>query len=106
MELSSQSESFENSLHSINEEDDSRAESTSPRARMKKRSVTNLRFDFQPDIMVEVDDPTRKHIHQKCSPREMNSPGKFLSTDPSKFKKQKTLSAKREKKNEEKQKIK
>jgi hypothetical protein len=73
---------------------------------MKKRSVTNLRFDFQPDIMIEVDDPTKKHIHQECSPKDMKSPGKFLSTDPSKFKKQKTLSVKREQKREDKQKIK
>ena len=41
-------------MPSINEEEDSKAESNSPRANLKKRSITNLRFEFQPDIMVEA----------------------------------------------------
>lgn len=51
----SDSESYDDkSLPSINEEEDSHVESTSPRAHIKKRSVTNLRFDFNPDIMIET----------------------------------------------------
>lgn len=56
LEWESDSESFDqNSLQSINEEDDSKAESASPRHKMKKRSITNLRFEFQPNILIEAD---------------------------------------------------
>lgn len=50
----------ENSLPSINEEDDSRAESNTPKGHIKKRSITNCRFEFQPDIQIEAPTPNKR----------------------------------------------
>lgn len=98
----SDSESYDaNSLQSINEEDDSRAESNSPRVHNPKRSKTNLRYDFQPEIMIEPD----SRLGSKDSKRQGNNNGvrvakptpqiskHYLNIDTRRMKKQKTLSA-------------
>lgn len=69
---------------------------------MKKRSITNLRFEFQPEIMIEApvnhnEDETasEKNPRNKVHP---NSPKEnYLNINTGNYKKQKTLSAQREK---------
>lgn len=81
----------EKSLHSINEVD-SLGESASPRTRVKKRSITNLRLVYQPTICI-LNDSSKSGSDEKQAKHTPNS--KFLSTSPNKIKKQSTLSARR-----------
>lgn len=94
IDLESSSESYDqNSLPSIYEEDDSKAESNSPKTRMKKRSITNLRFEFQPNILVETDTPKKdedmksesSRIHQN---EVENLTNNYLNINVGKVKKQ------------------
>lgn len=94
IDLESSSESYDqNSLPSIYEEDDSKAESNSPKARMKKRSITNLRFEFQPNILVEADTPWKdedlrsdsSRVHQNEAENLTNN---YLNINVGKMKKQ------------------
>ena len=50
----------ENSFATINEVEDSIAESTSPKAHIKKRSNTNLIINEKPEVWIECDTQSEK----------------------------------------------
>ena len=85
-------------LHSINEVNDSRAESCSPKARKTtKRSSTNLRFDFSPKIEVMPESRVEKIQHDKRESEHSQEQvdEHLLNPDYHKMKKQNTLGVKK-----------
>ena len=92
--------SDEKSLQSINEEDDSKTETVSPKGHLTKRSSTQMRFQFQPDICVEESTPHKMadqdyDKHQTSKQLQAQNKENMLNLNIPKVKKQKTMSTTR-----------